>query len=218
MQQSNRIILIGAIALLVGLYLQLFGFNPPFKDTASQAARIEGFFWPDQKALSDFELVNQDNKPFQRTHFTDRWSFLFFGYTHCPDICPVTMNTLRQVRDIIGSNAIIDSDLVNFVFVSVDGERDTPELIKKYVEFFGEKFFGATGNKKQIDSLTTQLGIPYSVDEHQPGDLNYLVGHSGAVLLISPEEKLSSIFHSPFTADQIASRFTQIYTFMVDQS
>jgi protein SCO1/2 len=128
------------------------------------------------------------------------------------------MNILRQVRDTVGTSKKIDADLVNFIFISVDGERDTPEKIKQYVEFFGKNFAGATGNKAQVDSLTTQLGIPYSIDEHQPGDTTYLVGHSGAILLISPQQTLSSIFQMPLTADQIASRFTQIFTFTTNQS
>jgi protein SCO1/2 len=218
MQLNNRIVLIGVVALLAGVYLQLFGFNAPLKYTTSKPPDIEGFFWPEQKALADFELVGHDSKPFRRSDLAEKWNFLFFGYTHCPDICPVTMNILRQVRDIVSTSKKIDPALVNFIFISVDGERDTPVKVKEYVNYFGQNFAGATGNKAQVDSLTTQLGIPYSIDEHQPGDTTYLVGHSGAILLISPQQTLSSIFQMPFTADQIASRFTQIYTFMASQS
>ena len=209
-----RLILIGLAALVVGVYLQLFGFNLPVKNVASVDPSIEGFFWPKQKHLGEFGLVDQDHQQYDLSKFQSKWNFVFFGYTHCPDICPITMNTMKQVRNILAKNPDLEIDKISFDFISVDGERDSPEILKNYVGFFGENFAAATGTTEQVDSLTGQLGVPYSIDPHEPGSTDYLVGHSGAIFLISPEATLASIFQPPHTAREIADRFEKIQTFL----
>lgn len=212
-----RLILLGCVALLAGIYLQMFGFNLPIRP-AERPPDIEDFYWPKQKALSGFEMVGTDGQPFGIENLDSRWSFVFFGYTHCPDICPITMNTLRQVRDGIKADGGVDMDSVNFVFVSVDGKRDTPEHLNRYIRHYGDRFMAATGNKNQVDSLTGQIGVPYSIDEHEPGDTDYLVAHSGSVFLISPGNTLASIYRPPQNAADMVSRFMRILEFYEKRS
>ena len=218
MHPRLTIVFLCTAALLAGVYLQLFGFSIPGKMSEPDRPQIEGFMWPEQKQLAEFAMVNQDGGPFALENLAGKWNFLFFGYTHCPDICPVTMNTLRGVRDTLLKDHALDPDNVGFVFVSVDGERDTPEHLKSYISFFGEQFAGATGTKNQVDSLTTQLGVPYEVDEHEPGSTDYLVAHSGSIFLISPEATLASVFHPPHSPTEIADLFARINRFMAEQS
>ncbi|NKB78192.1 MAG: hypothetical protein GKR96_14450 [Gammaproteobacteria bacterium] len=213
MQSKIGVILLSATALIVGLYLSIFGLQLPTSNQI-EATQIESFFWPKQKQVVEFEMINQDNEPFNLSTLTGKWNFLFFGYTHCPDICPITMQTLRQARSIIIEQAPSLEQETQFIFVSVDGERDTPSHMKTYLDFFGGSFIGATGNTDQINSLTSQLGIPYSINPHEPGDTNYLVEHSGAILLISPQGMLASIYQPPLEPELIASRFDQIIQFM----
>ncbi|NKB64726.1 MAG: SCO family protein [Gammaproteobacteria bacterium] len=213
MQSKSGVIWISITALVAGINLSFFGFQLPISKQID-ATEIESFFWPKQKKLTGFEMVNQYNEPFTLPNLTDKWSFLFFGYTHCPDICPITMQTLRQTRSIILENTPSLEAHTQFIFVSVDPERDTPEHMKIYLGFFGDAFLGATGNKQQIESLTTQLGIPYSIAPHEPGDKNYLVEHSGSILLISPQGMLASIYQPPLDPKAMADRFDQIIQFM----
>ncbi len=214
MRFNFTILLAGVGALLIGLYLQLFGFNPPLVKVEPTASPVKGFFWPDQLQLHPFDLVDHENRKFDQTRLSDHWSFVFFGYTHCPDICPITMNVLRQVRGKLLRDTGPDLDQVAFVFVSVDGERDTPDQLRDYIGFFGEGFTAASGTKAQIESLTTQLGVPWSIDEHAEDQQDYLVGHGGAVFLISPQATVASIWQPPHTADEIAGRFMQIQEFL----
>ena len=218
MNINLRVVLIGVVALVTGAYLQLFGFNLPLRTAEVPQPEIENFFWPEQKALSSFQLTGSNNSPYGINEIHDKWSFVFFGYTHCPDICPITMNTLRQAREQMATESIVNLDQVNFLFVSVDGERDTPAHLDSYISFFGQNFTAATGTPDQVDSLTRQLGVPYSIDEHEPGDSDYLVGHSAAIFLISPSAKLASIYHAPHNAKQITRRFTDILRFYSSQS
>ena len=131
-------------------------------------------------------------------------------------------------------------DQTAFVFISVDGERDTPDRLRDYIEFFGEGFIAASGTKAQIESLTTQFGVPWTLDKHAEGQnhdnhaesqnhdnlaeiqnhdnhaegQDYLVNHSGAIFLISPEATLASIYQPPHDADEIVGRFMQIQKFL----
>ena len=218
LEMNFKVILIGVIALVTGVYLQLFGFNTPVRSVSVEGPEIQGFFWPGQKALGEFKLVSQHNTPFTLDNMKGDWSFVFFGYTHCPDICPITMNTMRQVREALASHSGKDYSSIKFSFISVDGERDTPEVVNAYVNYFGEGFQGATGNKDEVDSLVSQLGVPYSIDEHAPGNTNYLVGHSAAIFLISPAAKLAAIFQAPHSATEISDKFIQINSFMQNNS
>ena len=214
---SLRLILLGVLALAAGIYLQLFGFNLPIR-YVQQSPEIENFFWPEQKALTDFQMVGTDGNPFGIENLGSKWNFVFFGYTHCPDICPVTMNLLRQSRDLLKQGNMVDADSVNFLFVSVDGERDTPEHLSRYIKYYGDNFMAATGGTDQVDSLTGQLGVPYAIDEHEPGDKNYLVAHSGSIYLISPQNTLASIYHPPHDSENLVSRFIEILKFYTDAS
>ncbi len=218
MTMTYRTILLGLMALLVGVYIQLFGFNPPIRQSVPDNPGIEGFFWPEQKSLFDFEMIGTDNRTFGLKDLGAAWHFVFFGYTHCPDICPITMHTLRLARDEMSHSREVDMNRVNFLFVSVDGERDTPEHLDRYIRFFGDNFTALTGNKAQVDSLTTQIGVPYSIDEHEPGASDYLVAHSGAIFLISPEGKLASIFRPPHAPQDITERFRLILDFHASQA
>ena len=215
MSANYKIILACIAALFAGLYLQLFGFNLPAKRIAVTDPGIEGLLWPGQKALGEFELIGSDGETYGPGKLKDRWNFLFFGYTHCPDICPITMQTLRQVRESLAGQDITQS--LNFLFVSVDGARDTPEHLKQYIGYFGPGFEAASGSPDQVNSLTNQIGVPYSIDEHQAGE-DYLVAHSGAVYLISPKGNLSAIFQPPHTPEEMADRFTEIREYLDSQS
>ena len=218
MQSKGPLILLCFIALLTGLYLQLFGFNLPIKSERTPSPDIENFLWPDERPLEHFELVNQDNERFNQTDLLGKWSFLFFGYTHCPDICPITMHTLRQVSGQLRSSGKTDPDQFNFVFVSVDGERDTPDHLKRYVGFFDPDFVGITGNREQVDSLASQLSVPYSIEEHPAGAREYLVNHSGAIFLVSPQGRLATLFQAPHDPGRITERFFAIEAFTGQQS
>lgn len=218
MQLKYQVALISFVALLIGLYLQLFGINLPLKHIETEQSEIEGFFWPKQKTMVDFELLDQNKLEFSLDRLKNKWSMLFFGYTHCPDICPITMNTLRGVRNKLKVEQEAISENTNYIFVSVDGERDTTDILKSYIEFFGQSFVGLAGNKAQVDSLASQLGVPYTIDDHEPGNSEYFVSHSGSIFLISPDGNLASIFHAPHSVDGITERFKKILRFFDSQS
>ena len=169
---------------------------------------IPGLLWPEPKALAPFAVVSHENNPFTLADLQGKWSFLFFGFTHCPDICPVTLavmdnvhRQLQQVQD------------VQTVFVSVDPERDSPARLDQYVTSFNPEFIGVGGSVEQVANLTGQVGLPYFVDKAGDED-NYLVDHGASLFLVDPQGRLVAIFSTPHDNRNITGRFNRIRQFI----
>ncbi len=212
-----KLICANLAALLCGLYLALYGFHLPGQGTVD-ISHIEGFFWPEQKQLTEFGLVDHKGNLFDLASLGQHWTLMFFGYTYCPDICPVTMSVLHEVNGLIQQNATPEHKNIQVTFISVDGERDNSDHLASYIRFYDEDFDAASGTRDQVDSLARQLGVPYEIEIHEPGAKNYLVSHSGAIFLISPEGKLISIFQPPYDAAAIAETYQTIRKFLDQQS
>lgn len=161
---------------------------------------------PDEsRQLPPFELQDQDRRLFSREQLEGYWTLLFFGYTHCPDVCPLTLAEAKGFYDRLGSTPYGADTRV--VFVSVDPKRDTPVQLKRYVRYFHPAFLGVTGSREQLDRLTGALGIFYAY--RGDGD-DYLVDHSTAMALIDPKGSLRAMFSAPHAADVLASDYLTI--------
>ena len=152
---------------------------------------------PAPNPLPEFNLVDQHGNPADRSVFEGQWDLVFFGFTHCPDICPTTLQVLSTARAALEDQG--QSPLPRIVLVSVDPERDTPEIMGKYVDYFGDGNLGITGSLEEIRKLTTGLGIYF---EKQPGDGDdYVVDHSAAVLVIDPDGGFHALFGGPHVVE-----------------
>ena len=152
------------------------------------------------RALPKFTMTNHHGLQFTNQDFNGNWSFVFFGFTHCPDVCPLTLSTMNQA-----SSLLSDDIQKQIIFISVDPNRDQPEKLKDYVTHFDSKTIGLTGNKEQIDLLTNSLGAIYAVPENKTE--NYLVDHSAHIFVIAPNGKLAALFSTPHEASVIADDF-----------
>ena len=155
------------------------------------------------RALPTFSMTNHLGSKFTNQDLTGSWSFVFFGFTHCPDVCPLTLSTMSQA-----SNMLSEEIKKQLVFISVDPNRDHPETLKDYVNHFSSNTIGLTGSKEQIDTLTESLGAIYAVPENKSG--NYLVDHSAHIFVIAPNGKLAALFSTPHDAKIIANDFSII--------
>jgi protein SCO1 len=153
--------------------------------------------------VQPFTLVDHTGKRFDNRALLGHWSFVFFGYTHCPDVCPTTLSVLNSVaRKLEGLE-----NQPRFVFISIDPERDTPEKLGQFLSYFNGTFIGATGTDDAINALTRQLGVIYARVEEKPGTDNYLMDHSASVLLFDPAGRFHAVFTPPLDATGIASDF-----------
>ncbi len=167
--------------------------------------------FPDPKPLTAFALTDHMNRVFDLASLKGKWSFLFFGFTHCPDICPTTLAVLARARDSIAKHTVGTQD-IQFVFVSVDPNRDTASKLRQYVDYFDTTFLGVTGDNAQIGNLAGQLGAAYQV-VITPGIENYPVYHSAAVFLLDPQARYHAVFTPPLDAEAISRRFKVVREF-----
>jgi protein SCO1/2 len=160
---------------------------------------------PEARPLTAFALTDHKNRVFDLASLKGKWSFIFFGFTHCPDVCPTTLAELARARGHIARNTAGAED-IQFVFISVDPNRDTAGKLRQYVSYFEPTFLGVTGDDAQIANLAGQLGAPYQV-AITPGMDNYPVTHSTAVFLLDPRARYHAVFTPPHDADAIGKRF-----------
>lgn len=151
-----------------------------------------------ERALPEFVLTDHTGRAYTRQNLEETWTLLFFGYTHCPDVCPITLATMSASMDAV---RVLGGEPPRVVFVSVDPERDLPRNLGGYVASFGEDVLGVTGPHDQLRKLTRALGVTYARDGDGPG---YLVEHSAALLLVNPEGALQAVFVPPHEPDVIA--------------
>jgi len=161
--------------------------------------------FPDPKPLTAFAFTDHENRVFDLSRLKGKWSFLFFGYTHCPDICPMTLAILARAREDIVKSTVGAKD-VQFVFISVDPDRDTASKLRQYVTYFDTSFLGVTGDNAQLGNLAGQLGAAYQV-AITPGVENYPVYHTAAVFLVDPRARYHAVFAPPLDAASISKRF-----------
>ena len=161
------------------------------------------------REIPDFELLDQDGAAFGLEQLKGKWSLLFFGFTHCPDICPSTLYDLSQLdRQLADSGG--DSSRHQVLFVSVDPERDTPQRLKDYVGYFSPEFIAVTGEHGAMEPLTRKLGIAYRVEQHEDGAADYSVDHSASILLVNPDGRLHGVFPSPHDVAAMADEMQKL--------
>lgn len=172
---------------------------------------VAGLLWPNPRTVPAMALLDADGQPFDNRRLAGRWSFIFFGYTYCPDVCPATLAQMAQVlRELRAEEG--DGD-VQVVFVSVDPKRDLGPRLGEYVRYFDAAFIGASAPQARIDDFTRALGVPYILGEPD-ADGHYLVDHYAAVLLVDPQGRWVGNFGAPHHSGDILARYRQIRDFV----
>lgn len=145
------------------------------------------------RAISDAELIDQDGESFRLADLHGRVTLVFFGFTNCPDVCPTTMANWRRLE----KSGAIDLDQVNFVLISVDGERDTPTIMENYLSQFSSKFIGLTEDPAKVRPIAKQFSAAFFKGSPTANDGKYVVTHSPQSYLIDPAGKLRAELYSP---------------------
>ena len=172
------------------------------------APEIDGLLWPQSKALMAIALEDHRHQPFTLERLKGRWTLLFFGYTHCPDVCPVTLTVLKNALALM-AGAGTDAASPQVVFVSVDPARDTLDHLAAYMGHFNPEFLGVTGAEPDLKALVRQLGVLYILGEPDASG-EYLVDHTAAVFLVDPRGHLVALFQAPHEAATIAGNIPEI--------
>jgi len=200
-RQILFVVILGIVATTAGIWSANIILDRQVNLKELQATRF-----PVARELAPFTLADHNNEVFNETTLRQRWSFLFFGYTHCPDVCPTTLSVLNSVAQRLQD---VDAD-IRFVFISVDPERDTPEKLARFVSYFNKNFIGVTGTEQQIEQFTRELGIMHMRVAADKNATAYLVDHTASVLLIDPDGRYHAVFSPPLSVGKISDDFRKI--------
>ena len=200
---KSSIAIVSIVALLGGFALSWYAHS-------NKPIELESGLWfgEQARALPEFELVDHNRQPLTRARLNGQWSLMFFGYTHCPDVCPIGLQTLADMVRSIDDPDV--SSALQIYFVSVDPERDQPEVLADYVGYFNPDFSGVTAPLDKLNPLTRSLGIAHIIRNKTEGDPNYDVDHSAAIVLINPRAEYAGLFGAPQDAGAMARDMTRI--------
>jgi protein SCO1/2 len=136
-----------------------------------------------------FTLVNQDGKTVTDQDFRGTWRLMYFGFTYCPAICPTELMKITEALDKLGDQA----NIITPLFISVDPERDTPDILKKYLTAFHPRFIGLTGTVAQVEDIKKSYKV-YAAKVKDDTMTDYTVDHSSFIYLMDPQENLQAIY------------------------
>ncbi|MGQ4276780.1 SCO family protein [Pseudidiomarina sp. E22-M8] len=150
------------------------------------------------REMEPFILEGHNGGPLTNPDLTGQWTFLFTGYTSCPDICPTTMADFKKALPQLASVA---NTPVKVWLISVDPRRDTREKLEDYTTYFGTEFLGVRAEHKDLYPFVNGLGLMYSIPDE--GELDYLVNHSSAIVLVNPNGQRHAIFKATQTPGKL---------------
>ncbi len=212
-----------ALVLLVAAIVFLLG-APHLLDQSDHPPTQTSGIGP---TIPAFSMTDHSGKVIDQGIFKDRWTLLFFGFTHCPDVCPTTMSTLAQTWKLLDAHAPEVADKAAVVLVSVDPDRDSPRVLAEYLGSFDPRFIGLHGDITVVKPLAGAVGVVFqhgaehggttghqphddgghsaSDDKHQP---ELMVDHTQAVLLVNPDGQVVGAFAPPLDPVDIARQLT----------
>jgi len=191
----------------------IFGWQLSNETVVKPPEEIEDYLFWQAKDLTEFKLMGANNKTLSLNDLKGRWSFVFFGYTHCPDVCPVTMGILGKAFTLLEKTPAVSQEIQG-IFISVDPKRDTPESLKEYASYFNDKFIGVTGDPEQLEAIARQMSALFTIHASDPQKSStYLVSHNSTVFLVDPQGRLYGRFPPPQTPQEVAEVFLKIRMF-----
>jgi protein SCO1 len=186
--------LAGLLVLAAGALLLAYRDNPKGAAGSVLASVIGG----------PFHLVDQNGKPFGDADLKGKWHLVFFGYTHCPDTCPTTLNELSLALGRLGK----EREAVGIVFITVDPERDTPEMLKAYVDSFDAPIVALTGTVDEVAQAAKDYRVYYA--KHPRADGSYDMDHSAVIYVMDPQGRFTATFTPDSTPEAIAERLQKL--------
>lgn len=166
--------------------------------SCGEAHEFRGAAMSPPAPLPDFELMAASGEPFHLSDVDDDITLIYFGYTFCPDVCPMTLMDVREaLKDVEGR------ERVHMVMVSVDPERDTPEVLERYVKAFDPTFIGLTDDWAKTQEVMKPYGAYAEKTDTPNSSANYLVNHTSRIYLVSPGRELLLTYPFGFLSEDL---------------
>ena len=191
------------------------------RQSDAELREIGATIYPEPRAISDFRLQDETGDFFTKADFEGHWNLVFFGFTHCPDICPLTMAELKQFYEALDFEML---ERPRVFLVTVDPLRDNPATMAAYLENYHADFIGLSGDPASIAQLASELYVAYGEPPadamgHAHGDSqadvvvdeeNYLIEHSGHIAVIDPRGEYVAVMRAPHRDRDMAVAYTEI--------
>ncbi len=200
--------LLAVPALIGGLLATLYFYFPNAIGRSQDPVTVESDRVSEPRQLNAFSLTDHLGRPYDNQRLQGHWTFMSFGYTSCPDICPTTLTIMSAVSNRVRAQK--HHAPFQVVFVSIDPERDTLERLAEYVTYFDPEFLGVTGTEAELQPLTHPLGILYQRVETQDSAMVYVMDHTASIILIDPQGRFFAYFLHPHDAEAITRDFLTI--------
>ena len=165
----------------------------------SPERKYQGLLLNPEKTIKSYTMINQEGKEIPFPAASGKFQLLFFGYTNCPDVCPMTLHKIKQVIQDLDNNAKVE-----YYFISIDAERDKPGLLKSFVSYFHPKIKGITGSIHNIKGIEKEFGILTRKFQGKSA-LAYQLEHSVFMYLINKQGKLMLMYPGSSSTTQIVS-------------
>lgn len=210
--RNTLLILVAALAAGLGLWAAQLAFAPggaPAAGPALDPARLKAVrLFPAPRALPAFALQQSDGTPLTPDELRGRWTVVFLGFTHCPDVCPTTLTEMSQAQK--AWDALPAERRPRLLFVSVDPDRDTPEKTGEYAAYFHPDTLAATAPEPALQEFATALGMVYMKVPLEDGD--YTMDHSSALVLVDPQGRQAGLIRPPLVPADIAADLALLAT------
>jgi protein SCO1 len=176
---------------------------------SDEALRERGVFvLPTPREIAPFELAAHTGEPFTVADLRGRWSFIFFGFTNCPDICPTSMSVLAQAKRQIESELPQSAEQFQGILVTVDPDRDDQETLARYVQAFSPEFVGVRGDRAPTAAFATQLNAAFAMVPANDGV--YQVDHTANIVIVNPRGHYHGFVRTPHNVDTIVDAFRSL--------
>lgn len=194
---------VAVLLLVMALLLSMFVYKvlQPRVMSPKEMVNAGAIMFQLPREISEFQLSDKNGSEFSHQDLKGQWTFVFFGFTYCPDICPVTLALFDQLNTKLSETSYADD--TKFLLVSVDPARDTPEKLKEYVEYFNPSFEAITGDFVMTKRFANQLNVAFRkiVTNQDTGD--YTIDHGGNIALINPEGRYQGFYKPPLDVERM---------------
>jgi len=190
------------LAVLVGAGVAVFYFGPGTQFSDEELKAFNFAPYPAPRDVGDFLLEDAAGGDFGPERLRGRWSFMFFGFANCPDICPITMAVLGEAEKVLVEAG---EEPFQGILVTVDPEHDTAPVLLEYVRTFSNDFVGVTGSVPDIFVFARSFHAGFSKELLEDSELGYTMNHSGRIAVVDPSGRHYGNISSPFDATRLAT-------------
>jgi protein SCO1/2 len=205
--RTTVLLCVAFVAIVLGALIYSVSREPLLDESALKEQGT--YLLPTRRDIAPFSLTDQHGNTFDNASLMGHWSLLFFGFTACPDVCPVTMSALAQVENKLSEAGRQDLlDQLRVYFVSVDPERDEAAVIAKYVAAFSPRFTGVTGSLDALAAFAKQLNVAFMKVPDANG--GYVIDHTANIVIVDPKGRYAGFMKLPHQADRILIAYKSI--------